>query len=120
MFTIDEILKRKENIEKSKEEKIFIELDGKELVFKKCDLATLNDVRESSENPDAKLIYYTCISPNLKDNVLIEKLGCKNNPSLIAEKIFTNEEILEISHKILDLSGMLKGNLELKARIGSI
>lgn len=120
MFTIEEILKRKESLEKTKSEKIFIELDGKELVFNKCDLATFNDVSESSGNKDAKLIYYTCISPNFKDSMLIEKLGCKNDPSLGVEKVFTMSEILEISDKILGLSGMKKGNLELKARVGEM
>lgn len=120
MFTIEEILKRKEKIDKAKDEKIFIELDGQEMVFNKCDMATFNDVITSEGNKDAKLIYYTCINPNFKDNMLIEKLGVKHNPSLAVEKVFTASEIIEIADKILELSEIKNKNLELKARIGSI
>lgn len=120
MFTIEEILKRKETIQKSKDDKIFIELDGKELIFNKCDMATFNDVLESSGNKDAKLIYYTCVSPNFKDKILIEKLGCKQDPTSTVEKVFTNAEIVEMADKILELSGMKNKNLTLKARVGNI
>lgn len=120
MFTIEEILKRKEAIQKSKDEKIFIELDGKELIFNKCDMATFNDVIESSGNKDAKLIYYTCVSPNFRDKILIEKLGCKQDPSSSVEKVFTSAEIIEIADKILELSDMKNKNLDLKARVGDI
>ncbi|MGL5655356.1 MAG: hypothetical protein ACRCXY_00795 [Fusobacteriaceae bacterium] len=110
-MTIDEILKRSTELEKKKNEKINIELNGNKFIFNKIDIATFNDIKETKGNKDSKMLYYCSVSPNMKDSDLIEKLGCKSDPTLVPTKFLTESEILEISNIILDRSDILPKGL---------
>lgn len=108
VITIDELIKRGLEKKEKDSKNITIFIQGQKMIFKKCDTATYLDVKEA-ENPDAELLYYTAVNPQLQNQELIEKLGCKSDPTKVIEKIFTFAETEVIAVQILKESGFFLG-----------
>ena len=121
IITIEEILKRKSEIEKRRnsKEKIKIRLENiGEMIFSICTKEELKDILKSdTADKDAELIYNTCEQPNLNNEKLIIELGCENNPEAIVSKFLLPEEINKIAEIILKESGLSGTKVELVKEI---
>lgn len=110
-ITLQELIRRKEQMLESKKKK-----QTKELYIKSLDgcitiespSADLAKDSQESENGDVYMVYSSVIEPCLKSKELQEAFGCVE-PMEIVEKIFAPGEIPLIAVECLKLSGYIDG-----------
>lgn len=113
---IEDILEKKNIIEKKNEEKTAeLEIkslkdigDGK-ITIKSLSRKEIDEIRRLAKTEeDANIIgvYKACVEPNLKDKEFQKALGCRPNSYDIVEKLFTLPEIIHISDEIAVISNL--------------
>lgn len=108
-LTLDEMMKRAEQIkeakEKNKTKELYIERLDATIVIKKPSRNQIADIQslEASE-ADAYLVYECVSEPLLKSGKLQETFAC-NEPTDIVDKIFEPGEISAIAVECLKLAG---------------
>lgn len=95
---------KKINNEDRKKVKIFVkELDGEI----ECELLNKEDytdlILSKEKDKDSEVIYNSCSI--FRDDKLIDKLGCKNNPINVVGKVLKDPTIYKLSDIILIASG---------------
>ncbi len=109
-----DLIEKKALIEKRKEKKIEMEIDGfGKMLFRVPTSMDIMDARSmySGKYPDEMLIYSTAIEPNLRDGDLIEAFGCSGEPYRIVTEIFSGMPgaIAVISGKLVEAAGYREG-----------
>lgn len=108
-ITLDELMRRKEQMLEAKRQKrtceLYIEsLDGT-ITITEPDRTLVNDCRTMEDGEGDTYIVYQCVTePNLKDKSLQASFGCAN-PMDIVEMVFAPGEIAAISVEIIKLAG---------------
>lgn len=108
-ITLDELMRRKEQMLEAKKQKktceLYIEsLDGT-ITVTTPDRATVNDCRSMPDGEgDAYLVYQCTTEPNLKSTELQKQFACET-PVDIVEKVFAPGEIGNIAMEIINLAG---------------
>lgn len=108
-ITLQEIMKRKEQMLEAKKEKktaeIYIEsLDGTIIIQEPSRSLCKDAIDMPDGEGDTYLIYECVVEPNLKSQELQEAFGCVE-PMEIVEKIFEAGEIPKVSTECLRLAG---------------
>ena len=87
-------------------------IDDATIRIKSLSFDEINKIQEDAGTDKMKMDILTCykavIEPDLKDKKLQEGFGCKGNPYGIVEEIFEKQEVMFISSKIAELSGLGK------------
>lgn len=108
-ITLDELMRRKEQMLEAKKQKktceLYIEsLDGV-ITVTEPDRSLVNDCRDMhSGEGDAYLLYQCITDPDLKSKALQDAYEC-TTPTDIVDKVFAPGEIGQISSAILTLAG---------------
>jgi len=111
-ITIDELVRRKEQMLQSKKQKktkdLYVKsLDGT-INIEEPDAALARDAQEMEEKGDAYIVYSCIIEPSLKSKQLQDAFGCVE-PMEIVEKIFDVGEIPQIAVECIKLAGYIDG-----------
>lgn len=113
IITIDDLLKNQKKIDEEKNKTFTFylkELDG-EVKAKKLTFEEFMEIE--GKNADDEVIYNCLVQPNLKTDELINKLGCKDNPVEVVEKILSRKTIKALSTKILEYSDLVSKDKDL-------
>lgn len=104
MVTADLFLKNAEKLKNREKIKIYVhELDA-EIEFEPMDRSRFLDlIVGSGKDRDAETIYYSC--KELRDDSLIEALGCKADPVEVVGKVLSGSAIFLIASTIATKSG---------------
>lgn len=109
-LTLDELIRRKEQIFRSKKREetaeIYVKtLDGN-IIIRTPSNAIMSDVAEMPTEDVNKYIVYNCvISPSLKDSRLQQAYECRE-PMDIIDKLFLPGEAAQIAKKCMELAGI--------------
>lgn len=108
-ITLDELMRRKEQMLEAKRKKktceLYIESLGGTITVKEPDRVLVNDCRAMKNGAgDIYLLYQCVVEPNLKSSQLQSEFEC-TEPTEIVDKIFLAGEIGQISIEILKLAG---------------
>jgi hypothetical protein len=110
-ITLQELLKRKEQMIEAKKQpktaELFIKSLGGTITIEAPTAALARDAQEM-DSGDAYLVYQCVTEPCLKSKELQEGFGCVE-PMDIVEKIFEAGEIPQISVECLKLAGYVDG-----------
>ena len=111
-ITIEELVRRKEQMLKSKQQKktkdLYVKsLDGA-ITIVEPDAALARDAQEMEEFGDTYIVYSCVTEPCLKSKELQEAYGCVE-PMEIVEKIFDVGEIPQIAVECIKLAGYIDG-----------
>ena len=111
-ITIEELVRRKEQMLKSKQQKktkdLYVKsLDGA-ITIVEPDAALARDAQEMEESGDTYIVYSCVTEPCLKSKELQEAFGCVE-PMEIVEKIFDVGEIPQIAVECIKLAGYIDG-----------
>ena len=108
-ITLDELLRRKEQMLDGKKKKktgtLYIKSLGGTITIESPDLA--RDAQDM-DSGDAYMVYSCVIEPNLKSKELQQAFGCVE-PMEIVDKIFDVGEIPQIAVECLKLAGYVDG-----------
>ena len=111
-ITIEELVRRKEQLLQSKKQKKTKELYVKSLdgtiTITEPDAALARDAQEMEESGDTYIVYSCVTEPCLKSKELQEAFGCVE-PMEIVEKIFDAGEIPQIAVECIKLAGYIDG-----------
>lgn len=106
LITADMLLENSKKINSDKREKVKIyvkELDGD----LECELLNKEDyldlILSKEKDKDLEVIYNSCSI--FRDDRLIEKLGCKSNPTQVVGKVLKDPTIYRLADLILVASG---------------
>ena len=111
-ITIEELVRRKEQMLKSKQQKktkdLYVKsLDGA-ITIVEPDAALARDAQEMEESGDTYIVYSCVTEPCLKSKELQEAFGCVE-PMEIVGKIFDVGEIPQIAVECIKLAGYIDG-----------
>ena len=111
-ITIEELVRRKEQMLKSKQQKktkdLYVKsLDGA-ITIVEPDAALARDAQEMEESGDTYIVYSCVTEPCLKSKELQEAFSCVE-PMEIVEKIFDVGEIPQIAVECIKLAGYIDG-----------
>ncbi|TPG71169.1 hypothetical protein EEL31_23870 [Brevibacillus laterosporus] len=113
------IAKLREKNEKSKTKvkktrKVYLKKLDMHITVEEADKAFLDDFKfkklysslspEELKKTNEELVYNFILTPNLRDEELIEELKVKSNPIKVLNKIFEIEEVVLIANAILNIS----------------
>jgi len=110
-ITLDELLRRKEQMLESKKQKktktLYVKsLDG--TITIESPTAAMAREAQDMENGDEYMVYSCVVEPDLKSKELRDSFGCVE-PMEIVEKIFDVGEIPQIAVECLKLAGYVDG-----------
>lgn len=108
-LTAKDLLERKQAIQDRKNEKIVIQTDDGELLFRipnRSDMTDTNKYAGDGSVADAFLIYATILEPNLRDPELQKAfLDQGQEPVEIVDAIFKPGEVTSIAEKLMREAG---------------
>ena len=111
-ITIEDLVRRKEQMLQSKKQKKTKELYVKSLdgtiTITEPDAALARDAQEMEDSGDSYIVYSCVTEPCLKSKELQEAFGCVE-PMEIVEKIFDVGEIPQIAVERIKLAGYIDG-----------
>ncbi len=113
-LTLDELLRRKEQIMEAKKTKrtkeLYISSLDASIIIEEPEAAVCRDARdmEDSDEGDVYICYNSIKEPNLKNDEVQAAFNC-GEPMDIVEKIFAPGEIPQIAAECLKLAGYMGG-----------
>lgn len=111
-ITIEELVRRKEQMLKSKKQKktkdLYVKSIDGVIAIVEPDAALARDAQEMEESGDTYIVYSCVTEPCLKSKELQEAFGCVE-PMEIVEKIFDVGEIPQIAVECIKLAGYIDG-----------
>lgn len=110
--SIAELIARKEEIEKKKEEQYDLKTSIGTITVKKPTKAFMAEVLNLEKDNDEYMVYNLCVAPNLKDAKLQKAYDCVDPLDIVA-KLFEPGEVTAISKAIMAKAGYGE-NLEAK------
>ena len=116
-LTLTDLIAKKEEIAKAKNEtkEIYVKSVDAIITIKKPDRTIINKVSENEKKADIVMVFECVVEPNLKDPILKEEFGVKNQIDAV-EKIFDTGEITHIAGICTAFGGYKDSIEELKKK----
>lgn len=102
--SIEELIARKEEIEKKKEERYDLKTSIGTITVKKPVKAFVAEGLNLETGSDEYMLYNLCVAPSLKDPALQKAYGCVE-PTDIVDKLFEPGEVVAIVKAVMTKAG---------------
>ncbi len=102
--SIEELIARREEIEKKKEERYDLATSIGTITVKKPTKAFVAEALDLETGSDEYTLYNLCVAPSLKDHALQQAYGCVE-PTDIVDKLFEPGEVVAIVKSIMAKAG---------------